>query len=90
MSGYVNGQTSWNSSTGDAVWYSQNFQGWFFGSIDWIGQDIAFLSTFWTGNDSCFYNISGDQWQYYDSGAIAMLYVNAGDVSIQCLSGNFE
>ena len=88
--GYVNGRTSWNSSTGDAVWYSQNYQGWFFGSIDWIGQDMAFLLTFWTGNNSCFYNISGDQWQYYDSGASAWTYVNVGDVSIQCLSGNFE
>ena len=24
--GYVNGQASWNSSTGYAVWYSQNFK----------------------------------------------------------------
>ena len=88
--GYVNGRTSWNSSTGDAVWYSQNYQSWLFGSVDWIGQDMASLLTFGTGNNSCFYNISGDQWLYYDSGASAWTYVNVGDVSIQCLSGKFE
>ena len=56
--------------------------------MNWIGQDAAFLLTFWTGNDSCFYNISGDQWQHYNLGA--WTYVNDGDVRIQCLSGNFE
>ena len=43
-----------------------------------------------TGNDSCFYNISGDQWNYFDSGAEGWAPVNDGDVSIQCLSGNFK
>ena len=91
--GYVNGRTSWNSSTGDAVWYSQNYQSWLFGSVDWIGQDMAFLLTLWTANNSCFYNISNDQWHYFDSGTSGLgtwEYVNVGDVSIQCLSGNFE
>ena len=88
--GYVNGRASWNSSTGDAVWYSQNYEGWFFGTMDILGQDAASLLTFGTGNNSCFYNISGDQWLYYDSGASAWTYVNVGDVSIQCLSGKFE
>ena len=65
--GYVNGRTSWNSSTystGYAVWYSQNYQGWLFGHMYSLGQDAlnAFLKTS-TGNDSCFYNISADQWQ---------------------------
>ena len=89
-SGYVNGRTSWNSSTGHAVWYSQNYQGWFFGYMDYLGQDEAFLKTFWTGNNSCFYNISNDQWHYFDSSPGIWTYVNVGDVSIQCLSGNFE
>ena len=88
--GYVNGRTSWNSSTGDTVWYSQNYQGWFFGSMDYLGQDMAFLLTFGTGNNSCFYNISDDQWQYYDSGASAWTNANVDDVRIQCLSGNFN
>ena len=88
--GVVNGRPSWNSSVGVAVWFSPTYEGWFFGSMDYLGQDAAFLLTLWTGNNSCFYNISGDQWQYYDSGASAWLYVNVGDVSIQCLSGNFE
>ena len=69
-SGYVNGRTSWNSSTGYAVWYSQSYQGWFFGCMDYLGQNTAFLKTFWTSNNSCFYNISNDQWHYFDSGTI--------------------
>ena len=91
--GYVNGRTSWNSSTGSAVWYSQNYQGWFFGYMDYLGQNAAFLKTFSTSNNSCFYNISNDQWQYFhsvSSGWGIWTYVNVGDVSIQCLSGNFE
>ena len=88
--GYVNGRTSWNSSTGDAVWYSQTYEGWFFGSMDWIGQDVAFLLTYWTGNDSCPYNISDDKWLYYDWGSWSWEYVNVGDVSIECLSGKFD
>ena len=66
--GYVNGRTSWNSSTystlGYAVWYSQNYQGWLFGHMYSLGQDAlnAFLKTS-AGNDSCPYNISADQWQ---------------------------
>ena len=86
----MNGRTSWNTSTGYAVWFSQNYDGWFFGTMDILGQDAATLLTFEVGNNSCFYNISGDQWQYYDSGAGGWTYVNDGDVSIQCLSGNFE
>ena len=94
--GYVNGRTSWNSSTystGYAVWYSQNYQCWIFGYMDDLGQNAAFLKTFLTGNNSCPYNISNDQWQYFHSGASGWgiwTYVNVGDVSIQCLSGNFE
>ena len=88
--GYVNGRTSWNSSTGDAVWYSQTYEGWFFGSMDWIGQDVAFLLTYWTGNDSCPYNISDDKWLYYDWGSWSWEYVNVGDVSIECLAGKFD
>ena len=87
--GYVNGRTSWNSSTGVAVWFSQNYEGWFFGGMNILGQDAAELLSFDTGNNSCFYNISGDQWQYYNS-AQGWTYVNDGDVSIQCLSGNFK
>ena len=86
-SGYVNGQICWNSSTGDAVWYSQNYQGWFFGPMDYLGS-VAFFWTFTGGNNSCFYNISDNQWLY--SGASGYTYVNVGDVSIQCLSGDFE
>ena len=88
--GYVNGRTSWNSSTGDAVWYSQTYEGWFFGSMDWIGQDVGFLLTYWTGNDSCPYNIPDDKWLYYDWGSWSWAYVNVGDVSIECLSGKFD
>ena len=88
--GYVNGRTSWNSSTGDAVWYSQTYEGWFFGSMDWIGQDVAFLLTYWTGNDRCPYNIPDDKWLYYDWGSWSWEYVNVGDVSIECLSGKFD
>ena len=87
----VNGRTSWNSSTGDAVWFSQTYLGWFFGSMDILGQDMAFLiGGIGIGNHSCLYNIPGDQFQYYDSGASAWTYVNVGDVSIQCLSGNSD
>ena len=84
--GYVNGRTSWNSSTGDAVWYSQNYQGWFFGNMDYLGQDMTFLFTM-AGNDSCFYNISGDQWLYHTDPS-GWTYVNVGDVSMKCLTGN--
>ena len=87
MLGYVNGRTSWNSSTGYAVWHSQNYLYWLLGSMDLLGQDMATLFTF-TGLNGCFYNISGDQWLYYNYGASAWTYVNDGDVSIQCLSGN--
>ena len=86
--GYVNGRTSWNSSTGDAVWYSQNYQGWFFGSLDVIGQDMAFLLTLNSGNDSCPYNISDDQWQYLEY--FSWQYVNDGDISVKCLSGKLK
>ena len=93
MLGYVNGRTSWNSSTGYAVWYNQNHQGWFLGYMGDLGQNKVSLKTFWPGNNSCPYNISNDQWQYFHSGANGWgiwTYVNVGDVSIQCLSGNFE
>ena len=88
--GYVNGRTSWNSSTGSAVWYSQNYQGWLFGHMYSLGQDAlnAFLKTS-AGNDSCPYNISDDKWLYYDWGSWSWEYVNVGDVSIECLSGKF-
>ena len=85
--GYVNGRTSWNSSTGYAVWHSQNYPYWLLGSMDLLGQDMTTLFTF-TGLNGCFYNISGDQWQHYNLGV--WTYVNVGDVRIQCLSGNFE
>ena len=88
--GYVNGRTSWNSSTGSAVWFAPDFEGWFFGSMDIIGQNMATVLVFETGNNSCPYNISSDQWQYYDSGAGGWTYVNVGDFSVQCLSGNFN
>ena len=85
----VNGRTSWNSSNGKAVWFHQTYEGWFFGPMENLGGASVNLISF-PGNHSCLYNIPGDQWQYYDSGASAWLYVNVGDVSIQCLSGNFE
>ena len=88
--GYVNGRTSWNSSTGGAVWFSQNYEGWFFGPMNILGQDAASLLAFGDGSDSCFYNISNDQWQYYNDDVGDWTYVNDGDVSIQCLSGKFK
>ena len=89
-SGYVNGRTSWNSSIGTAVWYYPALEGWFFGSMAVLGGASISLGATQTGNDSCFYNISGDQWQYWDSGASSWAYANIGDVSIRCLSGNFK
>ena len=86
----VNGKTSWNSSNGKAVWFHQTYEGWFFGGIHYLGQNMANVIVTGTGNHSCLYNIPGDQWQYYDYGASAWTYVNVGDVSIQCLSGNFN
>ena len=86
----MNGRTSWNSSTGGAVWFSQNYEGWFFGPMNILGQDAAALLAFGVGNNSCFYNISSDQWQYYNSDVEGWTYVNDGDVSIQCLTGNFK
>ena len=87
--GYVHGRTSWNSS-GIGLWFSPDFEGWFFGGIDYLGQNMAIILSLGTGNYSCPYNISGEQWQYYDNGVSAWTYVNVGDVSIQCLSGNFD
>ena len=58
--------------------------------MDVLGQDMAILFTWTGGNNSCPYNISGAQWQYYNHGASAWTYVDVGDVSMQCLSGNFE
>ena len=89
--GYVNGRTSWNSSIGAAVWFYPDFEAWVFGPMESLGglaPPISLVAPE-TGDDSCFYNISGDQWQYFDSGA-GWIYVNDGDVSIQCLSGNFK
>ena len=89
--GYVNGRTSWNSSIGAAVWFHYDYEGWFFGSMGGLGGfSPLFVIALNTGNDSCFYNISGDQWQYYNSGAGSWTPVNDSDVSIQCLSGNFK
>ena len=88
--GYVNGRTSWNSSSGCAVWHSQNNPYWLFGSMDVLGQDMGLLFAFIDGSSSCFYNISGDQWQYYNHGASAWTFVDVGDVSMQCLSGNLN
>ena len=85
--GDVNGKTSWNSSAGVAVWFSPTYEGWFFGPMEYIGQNMAYIISFGTGNHSCFYNIPGDQWLYYDYGSSAWAYVNVGDVSIECLSG---
>ena len=85
----VNGRTSWNSSNGKAVWFHQTYVGWFFGPMESLGGASVNLISF-PGNHSCLYNIPGDQWLYYDSGASAWTYVNVGDVIIQCLSGNFN
>ena len=89
-SGYVNGRTSWNSSIGTAVWFDPYMEDWIFGAIEGLGGTAVLLGTPQTGNDTCFYNVSDDQWQYYDYGANSWAYVNDGDVSIQCLSGNFK
>ena len=51
---------------------------------------MAALIVLGTGNNSCPYNISDDQWLYYNFGASSWQYVNDGDVSIQCLSGNLN
>ena len=49
---------------------------------------MAMVVVVGTANNSCPYNISDDQWLYYDSGISSWQNVNDGDVSIQCLSGN--
>ena len=84
----MNGRPSWNSSVGVAVWFSPTYEGWFFGPVDYLGQDMANVISVNTGNHSCPYNIPDDQWLYYDSGSSAWAYVNVGDVSIECLTGN--
>ena len=86
----VNGRPSWNSSVGVAVWFSTTYEGWFFGYMDYLGQDMANVISVNSGNHSCPYNIPDDQWLYYDSGSSAWAYVNVGDVSIECLSGKFN
>ena len=88
--GYVNGRPSWNSSVGTAVWFTPTYEGWLFGSMDSLGQDLAFVISLGIGSHSCPYNIPDDQWLYYDSGSSAWAYVNVGDVSIECLSGRFN
>ena len=88
--GVVNGRPSWNSSVGVAVWFSPTYEGWFFGSMDSLGQDYASVISVNTGNHSCPYYIPDDQWLYYDSGTSAWTNVNVGDVSIECLSGKFN
>ena len=86
----VNGRPSWNSSVGVAVWFSPTYEGWFFGPVDYLGQDYASVISVNTGTVSCPYNIPDDQWLYYDSGSSAWAYVNVGDVSIECLTGKFN
>ena len=87
----MNGRTSWNSSIGAAVWFRYDYEGWFFGPMENLGGSSANLvSTQHFGINSCLYNIPGNLWIYYDSGASAWTYVNVGDVIIQCLSGNFN
>ena len=86
----MNGRTSWNSSTGAAVWYFPYNEGWFFGPMAGVGGSSVYIVAIWMGNDSCFYDLSGDQWQYYDSGASAWTNANVDDVRIQCLSGSFN
>ena len=88
--GDVNGRASWNSSAGVAVWFSPTYEGWFFGPMNYLGQDMAYIISLGSGTLSCFYNIPGDQWLYYNSGSSAWEYVIDGDVSIQCLSGKFN
>ena len=88
--GYVNGRPSWNSSVGTALWFTSTYEGWLFGSMDYLGQDMASLVSLGIGDHSCPYNIPDDQWLYYDSGSSAWAYVNVGDVSIECLSGKFN
>ena len=84
----MNGRTSWNSSIGAAVWFHYDYEGWFFGSMAGLGGlSPLYVITLNAGNDSCFYNISGDQWQYFDN---TWTYASDGDVRIQCLSGNFK
>ena len=51
---------------------------------------MAIILSLGTGNYSCPYNISNDQWLYYDSGISSWAYVNYGDVTVQCLSGNLD
>ena len=63
----VNGETSWNSSNGIAVWFHQTYAGWFFGPMANLGGTFATLGAF-SGDHSCLYNIPDDQWKYYDSG----------------------
>ena len=86
----MNGKTSWNSSDGVAVWFSPTYEGWFFGTMEYLGQDYAMVVCLGTGTQSCFYNIPVDQWLYYNYENSAWEYVNDGDVSIQCLSGKFN
>ena len=87
----MNGRTSWNSSTGAAVWYFPDYEGWFFGPMESLGSVSVHIIAIWMGNDSCFYDIPGNQWQYYDSGLEDWtFFANVDDVRIQCLSGNFN
>ena len=87
--GYVNGRTSWNSS-GIAIWFIPTYEGWFFGGIDYLGQNMALVIVTGTGNYSCPYNISDDQWLSYNYEASSWQYVNDGGISVQCLSGNLN
>ena len=85
----VYGRTAWNSSNTTAIWWVPASDDWFFGPMEYLGENYAGIITTGAGNQSCLYNLQGpgDQWVYYNGGTSAWTLANVGDVSIQCLSG---
>ena len=85
--GNVNGKTNWISSSGHALWYSPDFLDWMIATVDYLGTGTSGISSIGNqGISNCPYNVSNDDWAYWDGNV--WIIPDANDINVECLSGN--
>ena len=81
----INGRKSWISSS-SVIWYFPQYQEWYIGPLDGIGFRIASIGH--QGGFNCPYNVTNDNWQYWD-GRAWILPEDVKDISTTCFQGYF-
>ena len=85
--GIVNGKTSWISSSGHALWYFPGSLDWMIATVDYLGTGTSGISSIGNqGISSCPYNVSNDDWAYWDGNV--WIIPDANDINVECLAGN--